>query len=102
MALLRASVRWLMLNPRLLLPDEPLEGLAPVFVQALLPAIAQIVREDGMAAIVIEQQARLVLPITDRAMILERGRVIVVTPSAALIADPQPLEDHLGLSAHQA
>ncbi|MGG5810635.1 ABC transporter ATP-binding protein [Falsiroseomonas sp. CW058] len=92
--------RALMLNPRLLLLDEPLEGLAPVIVQALLAAIRRIVRDDGTAAILIEQHARQILPVTDRAVILERGRVAAAASSRDLLHNPALLETHLGLATH--
>ncbi|MCB4823847.1 ABC transporter ATP-binding protein [Roseicella aerolata] len=93
-----AMGRALMLNPRLVLLDEPLEGLAPVIVQGLLAAIRSMVREEGLAAVIVEQHARLVLPITDRAVILERGRIIHAGGSEALLAAPEVAERHLGLS----
>lgn len=95
-----AIARALMLNPRLLLLDEPLEGLAPVIVQALLAAIRRIVREEGMAAIIVEQHAGQVLPVTDRAVILERGRIAAEGASRDILAEPSLLERHLGLAAH--
>ncbi|MCS6931026.1 MAG: ABC transporter ATP-binding protein [Acetobacteraceae bacterium] len=93
-----AIARALMLNPRLLLLDEPLEGLAPVIVQTLLAAIRTIVRSEGTAAIIVEQHARQILPITDRAAILERGRVVHLSPSAELAARPDLMDRYLGLS----
>ena len=95
-----AIARALMLNPRLLLLDEPLEGLAPVIVQMLLVAIRRLVREEGMAALIVEQHASQVLPVTDRAVILERGRVAAAVQSAALLADAAVLERHLGVATH--
>jgi branched-chain amino acid transport system ATP-binding protein len=92
--------RALMINPRLLLLDEPLEGLAPVVVEMLLSAIRRIVREEGMAAILIEQHARQILPVTARAVILERGRVTAEGASRDLLADPVLLDRHLGLAQH--
>jgi branched-chain amino acid transport system ATP-binding protein len=92
--------RALMLNPRLLLLDEPLEGLAPVIVQMLLAAIARIVRDEGMAAILIEQHATQILPVTHRAVILERGKIVAEGASRDMLADPAPLERHLGLAIH--
>jgi len=92
--------RALMLNPRLLLLDEPLEGLAPVIVQSLLAAIRRLVREEGMAAIIVEQHAGQILPVADRAVILDRGRVAVAAPARDLLAQPEVLDRHLGLHAH--
>jgi branched-chain amino acid transport system ATP-binding protein len=94
--------RALMLNPRLLLLDEPLEGLAPVVAQGLLAAIRRMIQTEGTAAIVVEQHARQVLPITDRAAILERGRLVQEAPSAALLRAPEVLDRHLGLAARDA
>jgi len=93
-----AIARALMLNPRLLLLDEPLEGLAPVVAQALLAAIREITRAEGLAAIIVEQHAHQVLPITDVAVILERGRVVHQGASAALSCSPEVLDRHLGLA----
>jgi branched-chain amino acid transport system ATP-binding protein len=92
--------RALMLNPRLLLLDEPLEGLAPVIVQGLLAAIHRLVREEGMAAILIEQHATQILPITDQAVILDRGRIVAEGESQTMLADSALLERHLGLALH--
>ncbi|MGO4669245.1 ABC transporter ATP-binding protein [Bosea sp. 2RAB26] len=91
--------RALMLNPRLLLLDEPTEGLAPIIVEELLAALKTLFREEGLAAIVIEQHARTILELTDTAIVLERGRVVLADDSAALLREPARLERHLGLSA---
>ena len=90
--------RALVLNPRLLLLDEPTEGLAPVIVDELLAALARVMREEGMSALVVEQHARRILGVTDEAVILERGRIVHAGGSADLRADPAMLERHLGVS----
>jgi branched-chain amino acid transport system ATP-binding protein len=90
--------RALALNPKILLLDEPLEGLAPIIVEELLAALRRIVRVEGLAAIVVEQNARKVLAMTDRAAILERGSVVYEAESAALLADPAALERHVGVT----
>jgi branched-chain amino acid transport system ATP-binding protein len=92
-----AIARALMLNPRLLLLDEPTEGLAPILVAELLRTIAALVRQDGLSAIIVEQHAAKVLPLTDEAVILERGLVVYAGPSSAV--GPELLERHLGLAA---
>ncbi|HEY8607646.1 MAG TPA: ABC transporter ATP-binding protein [Noviherbaspirillum sp.] len=86
-----AIARALMVNPVLLLLDEPMEGLAPVIVQELTHAIRSLVSDRGMAVIIVEQHARLALSLTKRAMVLERGRVVHATDSAALLRDPETL-----------
>jgi branched-chain amino acid transport system ATP-binding protein len=91
--------RALVLNPRLLLLDEPTEGLAPIIVEELLAALRRLLREEGLAAIVIEQHARKILGLTDKAVILERGRIVHASTSQALLDQPQLLERHLGLAA---
>jgi branched-chain amino acid transport system ATP-binding protein len=89
--------RALVLNPRLLLLDEPLEGLAPILVQELIAALTRIMREEGLSAILVEQNAQKILSVTDRAVILERGAVVHESTSAALKADPKVLEEYLGV-----
>ncbi len=89
--------RALVLNPRLLLLDEPTEGLAPILVEEVLAAIGQVIRAEGMSAIVVEQHARKILGITDHAVILERGGVVHAGTSAALAADAALLERFLGV-----
>ena len=89
--------RALVLNPRLLLLDEPLEGLAPLIVEELLRALSRLVRDEGLAAIIVEQHAHKILGITDDALILERGRVVHAAPSAELLADAATLDRFLGV-----
>ena len=74
--------RALILNPRVILLDEPLEGLAPILVEELLAALRRIIRDEGMSAILVEQNAQKVLGVTDRAAIIERGAVVHEGPSA--------------------
>ena len=94
--------RALVLNPRLLLLDEPLEGLAPIIVQELLAALRRIALEEGLASIIVEQNARKILAMTDRAAILERGCVVHQDDSKALRADTALLETFLGVTARAA
>ena len=92
--------RALALNPRLLLLDEPLEGLAPIVVDELLRAIRQVAREEGLPSIVVEQHPHLVLGVTDDAIVLDRGGIAYRASSAALLADPSPLDAWLGVGQH--
>lgn len=89
--------RALMVNPRLLLLDEPTEGLAPIIVDELLGAIQRITQGEGMSAIIIEQKARKVLPLSDDAVILDRGAIVYQGTSADLLADEAVLGQHLGV-----
>ena len=82
-----AIARALMVNPALLLLDEPMEGLAPIIVQELQRVIAGLIANSGMAVIVVEQHARLALAMTRQAMVLDRGRVVHRSDSASLLAD---------------
>ena len=93
-----AVARALVLNPKLLLLDEPLEGLAPIIVEELLRAIARVVRDEGMSAIIVEQNPRLILPITQRAVVLDRGRVVHEGASAELLADRERLDRWLAVA----
>ena len=79
--------RALMGNPSLLLMDEPLEGLAPIIVEALLKAMARLIREEALTVILVEQSAKLALEVTERALVLNRGRIVYDGPSAHLLAD---------------
>jgi branched-chain amino acid transport system ATP-binding protein len=95
--------RALVLNPRLLLLDEPLEGLAPIIVEELLAALTRIVRDEGLSAIFVEQNPARILPITDDAIVLERGTVVHAGSSASLLADRATLDHFLavgGATAH--
>ncbi len=86
--------RALVLNPRLLLLDEPTEGLAPIIVDELLGALRELAR-DGLPMIIVEQKPKKVLPFTDEAIILDRGAIVHAVSSTALMADPAALEAHL-------
>jgi branched-chain amino acid transport system ATP-binding protein len=83
--------RALMVNPTLLLLDEPMEGLAPIIVQELMSVIRDLVGDSGMAVIVVEQHAKLALSLTQNAIVLERGRVVHRAASKTLLEDPATL-----------
>ena len=90
--------RALALNPRVLLLDEPTEGLAPIIVDELLAALRKIVREEQIAAIIVEQSPRKILPLTDTAIILDRGMIAYKGDSAALAGDATTLANLLGVA----
>jgi branched-chain amino acid transport system ATP-binding protein len=83
--------RALMGTPALLLMDEPLEGLAPIIVEALLKAMERLIREEALTVVLVEQSAKLALEVTDSALVLSRGRIVHRGPSAELLADPDRL-----------
>src|ERR1700761_9157183 len=83
--------RALAINPKVLLLDEPTEGLAPIIIEELLRALRRLFREEGMAGIIVEQHAHKILPITDKAIVLDRGRLMLEASSASLLADGAPL-----------
>ena len=90
--------RALVVNPRLLLLDEPLEGLAPIIVQELLRAIARITREEGLSAINVEQHPQAILAISDSAVVLDRGTVAHAGTAAELREHPELLDRLLGVA----
>ena len=93
--------RALALNPKVLLLDEPTEGLAPIVVEELLKALGTITRA-GTCSIIVEQNAQKILGLADRVVILERGTIVHDAASAALRADPAVLERFLGVSGAAA
>jgi branched-chain amino acid transport system ATP-binding protein len=93
--------RALVVNPRLLLLDEPLEGLAPIIVNELLRAIARITRSEGLSAIIVEQHPQAILAISDRAIVLDHGTVVHADTAAALRATPELLNRLLGVARQE-
>src|SRR3954470_24350414 len=90
--------RALVVNPKLLLLDEPLEGLAPIIVEELLLAIRRITREEGLSAIIVEQHPQAILAISDSAVILDRGMVVHTGTAQALREQPERLDQLLGVA----
>ncbi len=86
-----AIARALMTNPRLLLLDEPMEGLAPIIVQDLVRVLGELVRDAELALIIVEQHARLALSLARQALVLDRGRVVHRSDSRTLLDDPGTL-----------
>jgi branched-chain amino acid transport system ATP-binding protein len=88
--------RALMAKPRVLLLDEPSEGLAPLYVKALFDLIAKL-RERGVTMLVVEQNVQHVLQLADRAYVLENGRIVMEGKGAELLADERLRTAYLGL-----
>ncbi len=92
--------RTLLGQPRLLLLDEPLEGLAPLIRQELLAAFARLSRETGISVVIVEQQVQEALGYADRALVLERGAVVHAADAQALRHDSATLERLVGMAVH--
>ena len=90
--------RALVLNPSLLLLDEPLEGLAPIIVQELLRAIRRITRDEGLSAIIVEQHPQAILEISDTVAVLDRGTVVHAGAARELQHQPELLDRLLGVA----
>jgi branched-chain amino acid transport system ATP-binding protein len=91
--------RALMGNPALLLMDEPLEGLAPVIVEAVLAGLERLKREDDLALLLVEQHTHIALEFAERALVLDRGRIVYAGPSRELLSTPDILERLMGVGA---
>ena len=93
-----AIARALMANPRILLMDEPTEGLAPVIVEDLVRILAALRDEAGVATVLVEQNSAIALNFAERTVVLDRGRVVYDGPSKALQDDPEKLESLVAVS----
>jgi branched-chain amino acid transport system ATP-binding protein len=85
-------------NPRVVLMDEPSEGLAPVIVEELARAVKRLVETERLTLVLVEQNTRLALAISPRTVIMDRGRIIYDGPSETLKAHPEMLERMIGVS----
>lgn len=92
--------RALALQPKILLLDEPFEGLAPTIIDTLVVVFREL-RRAGLSIVLAEQHARLALEMTDNAVALVRGRVVLQGASATLVNDPASLQDVLTLQSSE-
>jgi branched-chain amino acid transport system ATP-binding protein len=92
--------RALLLNPKLLILDEPSQGLAPLVVREVFRVIAQM-RQDGIAVLLVEQNARLSLEIADHAYVLDDGSIVYSGAARELAADEARVQALAGASAEQ-
>lgn len=92
-----AVARALMLDPWLLLLDEPSQGLAPVMVDHVLEVLERL-RANGLSMLIVEQKLDIALELAEYAYVLENGRVVVDAPSKTLRDDPGIVNKHLGVS----
>jgi branched-chain amino acid transport system ATP-binding protein len=91
-----AVARALMIDPQLILMDEPSEGLAPVMVQHLETIIAQL-KQAGLGVLLVEQNLYSALAVADRVTVLESGRVVFESDAAGVAGDPDSLTKFLGV-----
>ena len=90
-----AIARALMSRPRLLLLDEPSMGLAPLLVQKIFATIKKIAAE-GVTLLLVEQNARLALEVSDRGYVMESGRIVLADTAQSLLANPDVRRAYLG------
>ena len=88
--------RGLMAQPRVLMLDEPTEGLAPIYVQKVFDLVVGL-RDEGMTILMVEQNVQHVLRIADRAYVLENGRIIMEDTGPKLLENPKLKAAYLGL-----
>lgn len=93
--------RALMGKPRLLMLDEPSLGLAPLIMQDIFAIISKL-RETGIATLLIEQNARAALNVSDYAYVIETGDIVMRGEAAELAADPRVVASYLGLAKQAA
>ncbi len=89
--------RALMAQPRLLLLDEPSQGLAPLIVEHILRAVEMVNREQGLPILIVEQNVTRTLKMAHRGYVIENGRIVMEGPSATLLSNPDVKKAYLGL-----
>jgi len=91
-----AIARGLMARPKLLMMDEPTMGLAPIIIEMLSDALEEI-RKSGVTTLLVEQNARLALDISDYAYFLQLGGIVMEGPSANMKEDPRIRKIYVGI-----
>ena len=95
-----AIARALLLNPKLLLLDEPSQGLAPLLVREVFNVIARM-RQEGISVLLVEQNVRMAVEIADRAYVLDDGRVVYEGPAAEFARDEERVRELAGASSKE-
>jgi branched-chain amino acid transport system ATP-binding protein len=94
--------RALIRGPKIILLDEPFEGLAPVIIDTLAAALVRLRRESRIATLLVEQQVDIALEMTERTIVLDKGQIVYRGASAALAADRDRLGVLVGLQEDEA
>ncbi|MGH7036465.1 MAG: ABC transporter ATP-binding protein [Stellaceae bacterium] len=89
-------------NPRLLLLDEPVEGLAPVIIDTLAAALTRLRSESNIATVLVEQQVEIALEMTENVLVLDKGQIVWQGESLSLAADRERLASLVGLQDAEA
>ena len=89
-------------NPRLLLLDEPFEGLAPVIIDTLAAALTRLRSESNIATVLVEQQVEIALEMTEKVLVLDKGQIVFQGESLSLAADRERLASLVGLQEAEA
>jgi branched-chain amino acid transport system ATP-binding protein len=93
-----AIARALLINPKLLLLDEPSQGLAPLIVREVFRVVSRM-REEGLSVLIVEQNARMTLEIADTAYVLDDGVMVYSGPARELAADEARVQALAGVAA---
>ncbi|HET7735894.1 MAG TPA: ABC transporter ATP-binding protein [Nocardioidaceae bacterium] len=88
-----AIAKGLLVQPRILMVDEMSLGLAPIIVQDMLPGIRALAVDEGIGVILVEQHVAIALSVSDRALVLNQGNVVLEADAAELLADPTRVEE---------
>jgi branched-chain amino acid transport system ATP-binding protein len=91
-----AMARALCIDPRILLLDEPTEGLMPSMIERIRQSVLDL-KAHGVTTILVEQRVDAVLPVADRVAFVENGRVTGVEPAALLAADRRLIDRYVGI-----
>ena len=95
-----AIARALLLNPKLLILDEPSQGLAPLVTREVFSIVTKM-RDEGLAVLLVEQNVRMSLEVADRAFVLDDGHVVYSGPARELAADEARVQSLAGASAEE-
>jgi branched-chain amino acid transport system ATP-binding protein len=91
--------RGLLTGPKLLLLDEPSQGLAPVIVNTVT-SMLQDLKRQALSVVIVEQNLKMALELADRIYVMDSGRIVMETTPGAVSSDPSIVEQYIGVAAH--